>query len=94
MLFISFLEIDSSRNEARFTSTHYDITPSGAVIHTCILRVTLTAKKLAFTVRKTKIEFTENVAFFKRLLMFCVRKIQRFLYVLASVNPSIRSIIR
>ena len=54
----------------------------------------ITAKKLAFTERKTKIEFTENAAFYKLLPMFCVRKIRRFLCVFASVNPSIRSILR
>ena len=53
-----------------------------------------TAKKQAFTVRKTKVEFTENVAIYYRLPVFCLRKIRRFLRVFASVNPSIRSIIR
>jgi len=56
--------------------------------------VTVTAKKQAFTVRKTKVEFTENVAIYYRLPVFCLRKIRRFLRVFASVNPSIRSIIR
>ena len=53
-----------------------------------------TAKKQAFTVRKTKVEFTENVAIYYRLPVFCLRKIRRFLRVFASVNPSIRYIIR
>ena len=53
-----------------------------------------TAKKQAFTVRKTKVEFTENVAIYYRLPVFCLRKLRRFLCVFASVNPSIRSIIR
>ena len=56
--------------------------------------MTSTAKKQAFTVRKTKVEFTENVAIYYRLPVFCLRKIRRFLRVFASVNPSIRSIIR
>ena len=51
-------------------------------------------KKLAFTVRKTKIEFKENGAFYKRLPTFCVRKIQHFLCVFVPVNPSICFIIR
>ena len=51
-------------------------------------------KKVAFTVRKTKIEFTENAAFYKRLSMFYERKIRHFLCVFALVNPSIRSIVR
>ena len=53
-----------------------------------------TAKKQAFAVRKTKVEFTESVAIYYRLPVFCLRKIRRFLRVFASVNPSIRSIIR
>ena len=45
--------------------------------------------------KKTSVhKFTENVAIYYRLPVFCLRKIRRFLRVFASVNPSIRSIIR
>ena len=54
----------------------------------------ITAKKASVHRTETKIEFTENATFYKLLPMFCVRKIQRFPCVFASVNPSIRSIIR
>ena len=77
MLFTSFLEI-----EARFTSTHNDITPSGAVIHACVLRVTLTAKK-------TSVHRTENEDWIhgKRDIF------QKFTHVLRTENPtfSVRS---